>query len=101
MSVYVLGRIQVIDSAAWAEYRAGVPETLTPWGGELVCRGSGRAVFSEEDRPSPGDTQDAMVVLRFPDRQSAQGWYHSEAYQALLPVRRQAATVELSLYDGE
>jgi uncharacterized protein (DUF1330 family) len=33
---YVVGRIAVKDPDRWAEYRARVPGTLVPWGGELV-----------------------------------------------------------------
>jgi hypothetical protein len=32
----VVGRISVKDPDRWAEYRARVPGTLVPWGGELV-----------------------------------------------------------------
>lgn len=34
---------------------------------------------------------DFMVMLEFPDADAARGWYGSEAYQALIPVREQAA----------
>ena len=40
-----------------------------------------------------------VVVIRFPDRKAADGWHSSAAYQALVPLRRQAADVVLLAYD--
>lgn len=39
MTAYVIGNITVKDPQKWAEYRSLVPETLAPWGAELVLRG--------------------------------------------------------------
>ncbi len=94
MAAYVIGHITVKDSEKWAEYRSKVPATLAPWGGEVVFRGRKVAVLSGE-HPYV-DT----VVLRFPDAKAAEGWYKSSAYQALIPVRQQAADVVLISYEA-
>jgi len=39
------------------------------------------------------------VVIRFPDQASVGGWYASAAYQALIPLRTEAATVDLISYN--
>lgn len=85
----VIGHISVKDVAKWAEYRASVPATLAPWGAELVLRGTDAEVLGGQHRHS--DT----VVIRFPDRAAVHGWYHSAAYQALIPLRESAADVDL------
>ena len=36
---YVVGHITVKNAQMWAEYRSKVPQTLAPWGAELVFRG--------------------------------------------------------------
>ena len=41
----------------------------------------------------------AAVVIKFPDQASAEGWYHSEGYQALLEKRNAAAEVVATRYD--
>lgn len=89
---YVVGQILVKDSAKWDEYRSGVPRTLEPWDGELVFRGTKATVMV-------GDcTHPDIVVIRFPTMAAAQGWFSSAAYQALIPVRLQAADVTLISY---
>lgn len=90
---YVVGHITVKDPTRWAEYRSRVPETLAPWGAELVFRGSKAAALA-------GDTPHAdIVVIRFPDLAAAHRWFSSPAYQALIPLREEAADMVLLTYE--
>lgn len=89
MVAYVIGHITVKDPEKWAEYRSKVPDTLAPWGAELVLRGTRVAVLSGKHNHS--DT----VVIRFPSTDSIARWYASPAYQALIPLRAQAADMDL------
>ena len=92
-NAYVIGHIKVKDAKKWDAYRSGVPATLAPWGAELVFRGRSAAVLAGEHAHTD------VVVIRFPDRAAADGWHASPAYQALIPLRRQAADVVLLAYD--
>lgn len=95
MTAYVIGNITIKDQAKWVEYRDQVPATLIPWHGEIVLRGHDAEVFDGEYRHT--DT----VVLRFPDMASARQWHESAAYQALVPLRRQAAEVDLVSFESD
>lgn len=88
-NAYVIGHITVKDPAKWAEYRSRVPATLAPWGAELVCRGRLAAVLAGQHAHSD------VVVIRFPDAAAVAGWHASSAYQALIPLRQEAAEMEL------
>lgn len=85
----VIGHITVKDAAKWAQYVAAVPATLAGWNAELVFRGKVREVLGG----SHGRTD--TVVLRFPTIEAAEGWFRSPAYQALIPLRHEAAEVDL------
>jgi uncharacterized protein (DUF1330 family) len=89
MSACVIGHITIRNADKWAKYRASVPATLAPWGAELLFRGQMAAVLSGEHAAT--DT----VVIRFPDAAAADGWYQCDAYQALIPLREQAADLVL------
>ena len=39
------------------------------------------------------------VVIRFPDAAAVRRWFDSPAYQALIPLREQAADVVLTAYE--
>ncbi len=95
MAAYVIGNITVKNSEKWAEYRSQVPATLVPWGAELVLRGKQAKVLSGDYRHT--DT----VVIRFPDAKSVAGWHNSPAYQALVPLRKEAADVDLVSFEGD
>lgn len=90
----VVGHITVKDPEKWAEYRSRVPATLAPWGADLVFRGSRKTVLCGAHEHTD------IVVIRFPDAESVSGWYNSPAYQALIPLRTQAADVVLVSYES-
>jgi len=90
---YVIGHIAVKDAEKWAEYRNQVPQTLAPWGADLVFRGQRAALLAGEHHPYPD-----VVVIAFPDLDAVSGWYASAAYQALVPLREQAADIVLLSY---
>ncbi len=89
MSACVIGHITVRNADKWAQYRAQVPATLAPWGAELLFRGKVESVLAGSHPHT--DT----VVIRFPDAAAVDAWYNSPAYQALIPLRRQAADLVL------
>jgi len=93
-NAYVVGQLTVKDEERWAEYRSKVPETLAPWGGELVFRGKQlEALAGEQAHPD-------IVVIRFPSASALNGWFSSAAYQSLIPLREQAAEMVLLSYES-
>ncbi len=92
-SAYIIGHITVKDTDKWTEYRNKVPSTLEPWGAKVVFRGKLLSVLSG----SHGHTD--TVVIRFPDSQALNNWHSSPQYQALIPLRQEAAEVELLAYE--
>lgn len=92
---YVIGQITIKDTRKWDAYRNQVPDTLAPWGAEVVMRGRPVAMFSG-DYPHTD-----IVVLRFRDVASACGWHASAAYQALIPLRKLAADVTLTCFEAD
>lgn len=91
---YLIGHITVKNAGKWDEYRNSVPATLAPWRAELVMRGKRAAVLAGEHEHTD------LVIIRFPDQQALDGWFSSAAYQALIPLRQQAADVVLISYDA-
>ena len=91
---YVVGQITVKNEASWDEYRSKVPATLVPWNAELVFRGN-------QVRALSGECPHAdIVVIRFASLADADGWHNSVAYQALIPLRKEAADVVLTTYEA-
>ena len=91
---YVVGQMTVKNPEKWAQYRGQVLATLTPWRGELVFRGNQVKALSGECPHAD------IVVIRFASLADADGWHNSAAYQALIPLRKEAADVVLTTYEA-
>ena len=91
---YAIGHITVKDQDKWAEYRRKLPATLEPWGAELVFRAKLARVFSGSH------AHEDTVVIRFPNTDAMNNWHASPEYQDLIPLRNEAAQVELLGFEG-
>lgn len=91
---YVIGQISITNPEAYAVYAAQVPQTIAAFGGKYLVRGGDA---SQLEGQSQGNRN---VVLEFPNREVAQAWYNSDAYQAIIHHRTDNATGALVLVDG-
>lgn len=94
MKAYVIVGETVRDQATFDRYRAAVPATLAPFGGQFLVRGGEMTVVEGQwEHPR-------VVVIEFPSRSTAEGWYRSAAYQEILPLRLGSAAGALIIVDG-
>lgn len=94
MKAYVIVQEEVVDQATFDAYRKDVMPTITAFGGRFIVRG-GRLTKLEGDW-----AYGRVAVLEFPSREAAEGWYHSPAYQKLLPLRLESCRGNLVIVDG-
>lgn len=94
MHAYLIGHIRVKEPDLWKVYVQGVAESLTPYGAEILFRGTLAKVLVGEH------PYHNTVVIKFPDQAALQNWYDSKAYQELIPIRDQAADVAILSYNG-
>lgn len=81
MKAYAMAHLRDVDfNDEIADYIRRIDATLEPFGGRFLVHG-GRV------HPLEGEFDAALVVLEFPDLESARDWYGSAAYQAILPLR--------------
>ena len=91
---WVIGHVSVKDADKWDRYRQRVPMTIAPFGGAVLLRGTVTGVLHGAHSHSDA------VVLEFPDIAAARAWHASAAYQALIPLRSEAADVDLIIVNG-
>jgi uncharacterized protein (DUF1330 family) len=94
MAAYVIGEIEVTDSATYEDYRKQVHAVVTKYGGKFIVRGG--KVESLEGGWSPK----RIVVLEFPSVEQAQKWYRSTEYAPLIALRQRASRGKLILVEG-
>jgi len=90
MSALIIVDLNPTDKDALSTYSALAAPTLIPFSGEFIAKGPIEALH--------GDTiYSTKVVIQFPDREHAQNWYQSAAYQAIIPTRDQGMESQFHL----
>ena len=74
-------------------YIEKIQKTMQPYGGRFLVHGSAVEVVE-------GAWPGALVVLSFPDMDSAHDWYASPAYRKILPLRTDHIAGDVVLAEG-
>ncbi len=93
MAAYVIAEINVTDPAGFEAYRDAVPATIQQYGGKYLVRGGTVA-------PLEGDWAPRIVVIEFPDQETAQRWYDSAEYTGIKGGRTAASDGRMAIVDG-
>jgi uncharacterized protein (DUF1330 family) len=95
MKAYVIAAETIIkDDSSSAEYRKAVPATVEAFGGKFIVRG-GELTLLEGEWPHP-----RLVMIEFPSREAAEGWYNSPNYQKIIGLRLSSTVTNLIIVDG-
>ena len=94
MTAYAIAHLRnVVMGPPIVAYLEAIDATLAPFAGHYLVHGGTRSVL---EGVWPGD----LIVIAFPDRAAAEGWYASPAYRAILPLRRGHAEGDVVIVDG-
>ncbi|WP_145109871.1 DUF1330 domain-containing protein [Cereibacter sediminicola] len=94
MTAYAIGHLHWVDMGVdIVAYLTGIDATLAPFGGRFIIHGATPQVL---EGAFPGD----LIVIAFPDLERARGWYGSDAYQAILPLRLRNSEGDVFLIEG-
>ncbi len=80
MPAYITVNFTPTDKEKLQQYGAAVPATLAKFSGEYLVKGVAEKLSGDND-------YQMQVILAFPSKDQAAGWYNSPEYQALLPLR--------------
>ncbi len=91
MPAYVVSRLHIFNSEAMLEYQREVVPIVQAFGGKYLMRGNDVEALEgtwEHHR---------MVILEFPTRDAALGWYHSKEYAPLKALRQDSGNAIILL----
>ena len=94
MPAYMLVRVNVTDPDQYAQYTKLTPDIVKKYGGSFVIRGGEKRVLEGPEVP------ERIVLLKFPDVETAARMYNSDEYQAAVKVREGAAEASFIVMDG-
>lgn len=94
MKAYAVAHLRkVAPGPAITAYLEQIDATLTPFGGRFLVHGGPK---TQLEGCWPGD----LIVIGFPHRAAALGWYESPAYQRILTLRTDHAEGDVIIVDG-
>jgi uncharacterized protein (DUF1330 family) len=94
MTAYVVVHAKIKDPDKLAVYSSAAGETIAAHGGKFVVRAPVLETLIGE-----GD-YNRFVLIEFADAAAARNWYASEAYQALITNRDEAADMFFTLAEA-
>ena len=94
MPAYVLVDCEVTDAARYETYKKAAPPSIAKFGGRYIARGGALTLLEGDWRPN------RIVILEFPDAETARRWYESPEYRAARAERAGAATMQMVVVEG-
>ena len=95
MAAYLVVDTLLDNPALYEEYKRLARPLAERFGGEYLARG-GEMTLKETDLWSPT----RLVLVRFPDAQSANRFYDSPEYQDVLKISKQSARRTVVVLEG-
>jgi uncharacterized protein (DUF1330 family) len=95
MPAYVIAAVNdAWDPEKLAEYRDGNTKVVADHGGRFLARGGPHELLEGDWEPK------RLVIIEFPDMDSARAWHQSDAYAPLRELRRSASVTDIVVVEG-
>jgi uncharacterized protein (DUF1330 family) len=94
VAAYFICTMTIHDPETYRKYTALTPATVARYGGKFLTRGD--AVTTVEGAAFT----ERLVLLEFPDHETAMAWYNDAGYQSAAEFRRLASKGRMILQEG-
>jgi uncharacterized protein (DUF1330 family) len=94
MPAYLIVETDITDPEQYEHYKAASPGAIAAFGGRFVVRGGEMDVLEGDWTPK------RLVVVEFPDLETAKRFYESPEYQEAMKLREGAASLNMVAVDG-
>ena len=95
---YVVAEILVADSSGYEEYKPLSTASVAKFGGKFLVRGGARD--QHEGADSAHSDVWRTVIVEFPSKDHAQGWYDSVEYARAKEIRQATSISRLFIVEG-
>jgi uncharacterized protein (DUF1330 family) len=95
MAAYVISEVEPLEQESFEQYRRLAKESIDQHGGRYLVRAA-LPEAAEGDWPS----QRRLVIVEFPDMDTARRWYSSDSYTKALAFRDRALSRRLVFVEG-
>lgn len=84
MTTYVVVHVDKTDEGRFGDYTKGVVRTIKPFKGWILSTGAGQLI------EGVNELRNHNVILSFPTAALAQGWWDSQDYRDIVPIRMES-----------
>jgi uncharacterized protein (DUF1330 family) len=95
MAAYVISEVEVLDESSFERYRKLAQRSIEQHGGRYIVRAALPEAAEGDWAP-----QRRLVIVEFPDMDTARRWYSSDSYAEALAFRDQALRRRLLFVDA-
>jgi uncharacterized protein (DUF1330 family) len=93
MPAYVIGEVKILHRDQLGDYGKMVADAVKKFGGRYVARGAEPFVLE-------GGPAHNILMIEFPDVETAKSWYASPEYQAAKKLRQGKTNLRLIVIDA-
>lgn len=90
MTAYIIVDLTPIDMDKLQQYSAMAAESLVAFNGEFIAKGPIKSLHGDQNFQT-------KVIIGFPDRENAENWYLSDAYQKIIGLRNKGMDSQFHL----
>ena len=94
MAAYLIAKVEIDDPEIYSNYTAKSPAIVEKYGGKFLSRGGDLTVLEGDD------FNGRLVIVEFPNKDSACNFYRSEEYQAARLIREPISNAQFIVIDG-
>jgi len=94
MPAYIIVEVTILNPKGYEEYKKLTPASIAAFGGRFLIRG-GKTETLEGDW-----TPERIVVVEFPDMETAKKWWNSPEYAPAKNIRLITAKTKMILAEG-
>lgn len=92
MAAFFVASVTIRDAEKFTEYAQKAAATFAAHGGEIVLRGKAEVALAG------ALSHGSVGIVKFPDMEALGRWFRSSEYQALIPMRDEAADMSITAY---
>lgn len=92
MSSFFIATVSIKNGEKFQEYAAKAKATFDDFNGEVIARGKHEGNFAGTS------AHQAVGIVKFPSTEDMENWFNSDAYQAIIPLRNEAADMIITKY---
>lgn len=94
MPAYLIARVVVDNTEIYNKYTEKSPGIVEKYGGKFLSRGS------DVDVLEGSESNDRIVIIEFPNKESAHRFYQSKEYQTARLIRAPVSNAEFIVVDS-